>query len=144
MVYNHYGGEPLFIFYYIRFIGIVLLLLCRKIRERKDIKIQRFKTQCPQNVSHKHVSHRHVSHVSHHVRQHVTAPTAAPHKKADIECKILFSIFTVYSRIIYFREFSKFTILKIQFLRFISFTICLLYTSPSPRDGLLSRMPSSA
>ena len=22
--------------------------------------------------------------------------------------------------------------------------ICLLYTSPSPRDGLLSRMPSSA
>ena len=25
-----------------------------------------------------------------------------------------------------------------------SFCICLLYTSPSPRDGLLSRMPSSA
>ena len=25
-----------------------------------------------------------------------------------------------------------------------SFTACLLYTSPSPRDGLLSRMPSSA
>ena len=24
------------------------------------------------------------------------------------------------------------------------FIICLLYTSPSPRDGLLSRMPSSA
>ena len=24
------------------------------------------------------------------------------------------------------------------------FMICLLYTSPSPRDGLLSRMPSSA
>ena len=24
------------------------------------------------------------------------------------------------------------------------FLICLLYTSPSPRDGLLSRMPSSA
>src|SRR5664279_5963344 len=24
------------------------------------------------------------------------------------------------------------------------FTYCLLYTSPSPRDGLLSRMPSSA
>ena len=23
-------------------------------------------------------------------------------------------------------------------------TCCLLYTSPSPRDGLLSRMPSSA
>ena len=26
----------------------------------------------------------------------------------------------------------------------IIFYICLLYTSPSPRDGLLSRMPSSA
>ena len=26
----------------------------------------------------------------------------------------------------------------------ISPDICLLYTSPSPRDGLLSRMPSSA
>ena len=24
------------------------------------------------------------------------------------------------------------------------FAVCLLYTSPSPRDGLLSRMPSSA
>ena len=24
------------------------------------------------------------------------------------------------------------------------FNLCLLYTSPSPRDGLLSRMPSSA
>ena len=26
----------------------------------------------------------------------------------------------------------------------VVFTFCLLYTSPSPRDGLLSRMPSSA
>ena len=26
----------------------------------------------------------------------------------------------------------------------ISIFTCLLYTSPSPRDGLLSRMPSSA
>ena len=29
-------------------------------------------------------------------------------------------------------------------LIYICFQICLLYTSPSPRDGLLSRMPSSA
>ena len=27
---------------------------------------------------------------------------------------------------------------------FINNKLCLLYTSPSPRDGLLSRMPSSA
>ena len=26
----------------------------------------------------------------------------------------------------------------------LTISICLLYTSPSPRDGLLSRMPSSA
>ena len=31
-----------------------------------------------------------------------------------------------------------------QIGRFGSFHSCLLYTSPSPRDGLLSRMPSSA
>ena len=28
--------------------------------------------------------------------------------------------------------------------RFVHIEVCLLYTSPSPRDGLLSRMPSSA
>ena len=27
---------------------------------------------------------------------------------------------------------------------FYQFTVCLLYTSPSPRDATLSRMPSSA
>ena len=33
----------------------------------------------------------------------------------------------------------------VQFIgAFILFGACLLYTSPSPRDGLLSRMPSSA
>ena len=26
----------------------------------------------------------------------------------------------------------------------VNIAVCLLYTSPSPRDGLLSRMPSSA
>ena len=28
--------------------------------------------------------------------------------------------------------------------RVVLVNLCLLYTSPSPRDGLLSRMPSSA
>ena len=28
--------------------------------------------------------------------------------------------------------------------QYVEFNSCLLYTSPSPRDGLLSRMPSSA
>ena len=30
------------------------------------------------------------------------------------------------------------------YTRIMNPTTCLLYTSPSPRDGLLSRMPSSA
>ena len=34
--------------------------------------------------------------------------------------------------------------LKINSQNNMLFTTCLLYTSPSPRDGLLSRMPSSA
>ena len=29
-------------------------------------------------------------------------------------------------------------------LKVVEDSLCLLYTSPSPRDGLLSRMPSSA
>ena len=33
---------------------------------------------------------------------------------------------------------------KSTFIKFLCFLSCLLYTSPSPRDGLLSRMPSSA
>ena len=31
-----------------------------------------------------------------------------------------------------------------QFVDYVEKEVCLLYTSPSPRDGLLSRMPSSA
>ena len=37
-----------------------------------------------------------------------------------------------------------FTITRNQRLAMILIKSCLLYTSPSPRDGLLSRMPSSA
>ena len=31
-----------------------------------------------------------------------------------------------------------------EFVKWSPYHICLLYTSPSPRDGLLSRMTSSA
>src|SRR5665647_1052957 len=34
--------------------------------------------------------------------------------------------------------------LCVQRNKIFFFIVCLLYTSPSPRDGLLSRMPSSA
>ena len=39
---------------------------------------------------------------------------------------------------------SDFIIFGITVLVLACFVGCLLYTSPSPRDGLLSRMPSSA
>ena len=42
---------------------------------------------------------------------------------------------------------SRFSLPKSQIIEAISGLLdatCLLYTSPSPRDGLLSRMPSSA
>src|SRR5680860_679617 len=45
-------------------------------------------------------------------------------------------------------EHSKFELLIVEVARLINertpHHVCLLYTSPSPRDGLLSRMPSSA
>ena len=39
---------------------------------------------------------------------------------------------------------ERFLISKKSFLSSNEYQPCLLYTSPSPRDGLLSRMPSSA
>ena len=39
---------------------------------------------------------------------------------------------------------SEFTVANSPITSSGTITFCLLYTSPSPRDGLLSRMPSSA
>src|SRR5664279_4279410 len=50
----------------------------------------------------------------------------------------------------YIRDYSKNGVLAdlskfpIDTSKFAKGLVCLLYTSPSPRDGLLSRMPSSA
>ena len=42
-------------------------------------------------------------------------------------------------------KLSLVSVLLLESIYFYNFTTpCLLYTSPSPRDGLLSRMPSSA
>ena len=46
--------------------------------------------------------------------------------------------------IVYFRVVSGRLRKKDKVLLMASKKTCLLYTSPSPRDGLLSRMPSSA
>ena len=42
------------------------------------------------------------------------------------------------------RRFTTYEKIEESPLRVIKKDGCLLYTSPSPRDGLLSRMPSSA
>ena len=39
---------------------------------------------------------------------------------------------------------NPYTLSKLQCHQILGLYSCLLYTSPSPRDGLLSRMPSSA
>ena len=39
---------------------------------------------------------------------------------------------------------NQLTRLKVKEITLMDVMDCLLYTSPSPRDGLLSRMPSSA
>ena len=46
----------------------------------------------------------------------------------------------------YFRRalFRLFGLRQLYIIYIVIIYICLLYTSPSPRDGLLSRMPSSA
>ena len=46
------------------------------------------------------------------------------------------------ARSLYLRYFS--VVNEVTANQVALFTGCLLYTSPSPRDGLLSRMPSSA
>ena len=47
---------------------------------------------------------------------------------------------------VYLRKTNFLALVKEEKLAKLSteFNSCLLYTSPSPRDGLLSRMPSSA
>ena len=42
------------------------------------------------------------------------------------------------------KKIDEYTLEKIEEVLLSSDIGCLLYTSPSPRDGLLSRMPSSA
>ena len=54
-----------------------------------------------------------------------------------------------YSNLWYYNKCDKFQgsnnlNIKIKNKELSGTNICLLYTSPSPRDGLLSRMPSSA
>ena len=41
-------------------------------------------------------------------------------------------------------ESGNVIVVRVPSISEVSYWLCLLYTSPSPRDGLLSRMPSSA
>ena len=54
--------------------------------------------------------------------------------------------FETYAPVVSWNTVRLLLVLSVQFelaTRQVDYT-CLLYTSPSPRDGLLSRMPSSA
>ena len=72
-------------------------------------------------------------------RVHIITPKH--NYKKNFISKSIFKYWTLF--------FIRSTCLKIQPASILSFNerynnICLLYTSPSPRDRLLSRMPSSA
>ena len=49
-----------------------------------------------------------------------------------------------YSGLLEAEDYPPMVVVEIEDKLAIQTCICLLYTSPSPRDGLLSRMPSSA
>ena len=60
-----------------------------------------------------------------------------------------FGTIAILTRLLEPEQFGIYAVAMItmQFVHMALFTwleACLLYTSPSPRDGLLSRMPSSA
>ena len=54
------------------------------------------------------------------------------------------SILTKNAFVNYWADASKLMMMLTGLFFTIQCVSCLLYTSPSPRDGLLSRMPSSA
>ena len=43
-----------------------------------------------------------------------------------------------------YKKFAEDTGIKVRLIEAAGISFCLLYTSPSPRDATLSRMPSSA
>eukprot|EP01016_Furgasonia_blochmanni_P045673 TRINITY_DN647_c0_g1_i9.p1 TRINITY_DN647_c0_g1~~TRINITY_DN647_c0_g1_i9.p1 ORF type:complete len:462 (-),score=92.40 TRINITY_DN647_c0_g1_i9:86-1471(-) len=55
----------------------------------------------------------------------------------------LFSAWNTSPGLVFWSSAARF-LLNVAFILIYQYTTCLLYTSPSPRDGLLSRMPSSA
>ena len=70
----------------------------------------------------------------------VFVPTGEPWQKADVspsEHRYLMTVIATASN-------PRFTVSRVDIDRDGPTYTCLLYTSPSPRDGLLSRMPSSA
>ena len=62
------------------------------------------------------------------------------HKKTSYRLKEIFKICDTDAFLVMHKGKIKFEFYD----KFTNFNTCLLYTSPSPRDGLLSRMPSSA
>ena len=74
----------------------------------------------------------------------ITSSFKSPEEIISTSTTIIPRSFTLehYNKILFNSDF--FIYLKNSLIVSFSSMICLLYTSPSPRDGLLSRMPSSA
>ena len=62
----------------------------------------------------------------------------------DPESKVACETLVTTGQVILAGEVKSDTYLDLQAIARETINNCLLYTSPSPRDGLLSRMPSSA
>ena len=69
---------------------------------------------------------------------------AGMNRKLNQKIETIFLMSDVENQIISSRFVKEIAELKGDLKKFTTKNTCLLYTSPSPRDGLLSRMPSSA
>ena len=65
-------------------------------------------------------------------------------RKADMENQHVFSVAKDAKKLEVKKAIEKMFDVKVDRVRIMNVNGCLLYTSPSPRDATLSRMPSSA
>ena len=69
---------------------------------------------------------------------------AALAKQKEVPKKIMVDMYTTWCGPCRMLDKNTFSNKKLAAYVNANYYACLLYTSPSPRDGLLSRMPSSA
>ena len=77
---------------------------------------------------------------------HVTGRISIEGDAVELVSSPLSSLYTPFSILLVYEVYQLIRTIPDSFSSSVGkqYEICLLYTSPSPRDGLLSRMPSSA